>query len=116
MVTVQPQEGNVREVPELTLHSRVDPGMVVPVQVGPDRRVSIEVLASPAVAQGRTLAGDDHQGIVFRRAPVAHLRERMPGMRLVQVDPTLGLVHGSGYWEDAARQRVTSASTDCRTS
>ena len=57
--------------------------MPVSVQIRPDRRIAVDILATLAVAQERALALDEHQRFVIRRAPVGVLGERMPAVRLI---------------------------------
>ena len=56
--------------------------MIVAVQVGPDGRVGVEIFPAINIAEERAFAFDNHNRLA--RQPVAHLRERMPDVRVIQ--------------------------------
>jgi hypothetical protein len=56
--------------------------MVMPVEIGPDAGVGIEVLAAVKVAEDGPAARFDDDG--FPLEPIPHLRERMPVIIQVQ--------------------------------
>src|SRR5262249_50836903 len=66
--------------------------MVVSMDVGPNRRIAIEVTLTETIFQPRTMTGHQHEGLVVRLNPVAHLRKRMPNVRFVELDEVLGIV------------------------
>jgi hypothetical protein len=57
--------------------------MIVAVNVGPDRRIAVDVFAAPAVAQERSVALDQNQRLMTRSTPFGHISERMPDEPLV---------------------------------
>ncbi len=60
--------------------------MIVAVNVRPDRRVAVNVLAATAVAQQRAVPLDQNQRLMVRSAPFRHVREWMPDEPLVRLD------------------------------
>src|SRR3954468_23307248 len=80
------EERRVRDVFELELHRGVDLGLAVPVDVHPQRRDGVEVLAPPGVEEPRTARVGDDDGLVAgeRLEPGLHLRERMPDVGAVE--------------------------------
>ena len=65
-------------------------GMIVPVDVGPDGRVAVEVFVPVLVPQPAAFAAHQQQRLVLRRAPVAHRREGMPEVGFVEVGGMVG--------------------------
>src|SRR5580698_4985690 len=57
--------------------------MIVPVQIGPNGGVGVEKFAPASVAQDGALAGRDDNRLAPQ--PVAHLREGMPDVFLVEL-------------------------------
>ena len=70
---------------ELIPDRRVDQRMPVAVDVGPDRTVAVEVFVAFEIRQDRSAARRDDERIDLGRAPVLHLREGMPEVRLVEL-------------------------------
>jgi len=68
----------------------------VPMDVGPDRRVSIEVPFAEAVFQPRPLSSNQNQWLVVGRNPIPHLGERMPDMSFIELDEGVGGVIHEG--------------------
>ena len=67
---------------ELTPDGGVELWVIMPVQIGPDGGVGIQVFASMDVFQGRALAANQHDGLAFQ--PVPHLGEGVPEIFVVQ--------------------------------
>ena len=67
---------------ELRLDGRINDGMVVTMDVCPDRRIAIDVFTTVAVPKDGPLALDQHNWFVIGRTPCLHLRERVPDMLL----------------------------------
>jgi hypothetical protein len=65
-------------------------GVRMTVNVGPDRTVAIEVFAAGGVDQHAAASFDQDEGIMPDRAPVPHLGERMPEVRLVGLPEFVG--------------------------
>ena len=72
----QAERGTVRDFFELSLDGRVDSGMIVAVQIRPDRRIRVEIFPSANVVQHRAFARDNDNRLALQ--PVAHLGEGMP--------------------------------------
>ena len=77
----------VRDFSQLPIQRIVDPGMSVSVDVGPDRRIAIEVLAPLGIPQPHTLAAGDDQALAGRIAPISLIGEGMPAMLLIPCQP-----------------------------
>src|ERR1700722_18745038 len=65
--------------------------MTMPMDVGPDGRVAIQVTPTETIFQPRSMSGNQHQRLVIGQYPVTHLRERMPDMRLIESDESFGI-------------------------
>jgi hypothetical protein len=91
----------VRNPSELPPDRRVNPRMPMAVQVRPNGRVGVEVLTSADVPQDGAAARHDHDR--FPSQPVAHLRERMPDMAMIEAGERM---HEMNYATPAA-ERVT---------
>src|SRR3954468_17633763 len=80
------EERRVRDVFELELHRGVDLRLAVPVDVHPQRRDGVEVLAPPGVEEPRAARVGDDDGLVARERlePGLHLRERTPDVGAVE--------------------------------
>ena len=57
--------------------------MLMPVKIRPDGGVGVEILFVVNIAKHRAFAGLDDDG--FALQPVAHLRERMPDVGVIEV-------------------------------
>ena len=68
---------------QLPLNGGVDHGMVMSVQIRPDRRVCIQVLPVIRIPQQRPFSPHDHDRSA--REPIAHLRERMPDELVIEL-------------------------------
>ena len=69
--------------------------MIVSVNVGPDRRVAVQIASAETVFQPRSAPGNQHEWLVIGRNPVAHLRERMPDIGFIELDQGVGgVIHG----------------------
>ncbi len=73
----------MRDFFQLPRDRGVDGRVVVAVQVGPDRGVGIEIFPAARVLQDRPVAARDDDRFTFQ--PVAHLRERMPEVMVVEL-------------------------------
>ena len=67
---------------ELTPDSCVELQVMMPVQIGPDGGVRIQIFASTDIYQDSALAANEHDGLAFQ--PVPHLGEGMPEIFVVQ--------------------------------
>ena len=65
---------------ELAFDGGIDCGMPVTVNVCPDGGIAINVFATMAVPEDRTVAFNEHERLVRRCAPRLHLRKGMPEM------------------------------------
>ena len=70
------------DLAQLALDGGVEPGMVVPVQIGPDGGVGVEILAAMRIPQHGAVALHDEDGLALE--PVPHLGEGMPEVAVVQ--------------------------------
>ena len=85
--------------------------MIVPVQIGPDGGIAVEIFATSHITEYCPLSGNDNDRLAIE--PVAHLRERVPEVRVVKVGERM---HGAGHgqisglrWDRAATNWLTSA-------
>ena len=83
-VVGQAEKRAVREPVELLADGLVDLGPPMAVQIGPDRGIAIEVFAALIIAQHRAFPGNQDDGIMTWRVPVAHLGEGVPDVGLVR--------------------------------
>src|SRR5439155_22293107 len=63
--------------------------MIVPVQIGPDGGIAVEIFATSHITEYCALSGNNDDRIAIE--PFAHLRERMPYVRPVELSQ---LMHG----------------------
>ena len=57
--------------------------MIVPVQIGPDGGIAVEIFATSHITEYRSLSGNDDDRLAIE--PAAHLRERVPEVRVVKL-------------------------------
>ena len=62
----------------------IDRWVGVAVDIRPDRGIAIEVAAPLTVLEHGAFAANENEWVVVRFAPVAHRREGMPEVRLVE--------------------------------
>src|SRR6266550_5068671 len=86
---------------QLLANCPIDPRMIVPVNICPDRRVPVDVFAAAAVAESRAVPFDNHDWFMLRRAPFRHVSERMPDKLFVRSDQILRIpiTHASALLE-----------------
>ena len=72
------------DVVELIADGLIDRRVGMAVDIRPDRGIAIEVAAALAVFEHGAFAAHENERVVFRFAPVAHRREGMPEVRLVE--------------------------------
>ena len=78
----QPQSGRVGDFFKLPRDRGIDGWMTVAMQIGPNGGIRIQIFPALGIDQGRALpAGNDNR---FAPQPIAHLRERMPQILLIQ--------------------------------
>jgi hypothetical protein len=73
----------VRDAIELATNSRINVWVVVPVNVCPDGGIPIDVFATPAVTQHRSVPFDQNQWLMLRGTPFRHVSKRVPDELLV---------------------------------
>ncbi len=61
--------------------------MIVPVEIRPDGCVGIEIFLAVNITKHSALSGDDDDWLLV--LPVAHLRERMPDVRVIELGKTV---------------------------
>src|SRR5579862_5962669 len=71
----------MRNLVELLLDRSRNRRVRMPVQIRPDRRVRIQILAPLGIAQHRALARFNNDRLLGE--PILHLRERMPEVAMV---------------------------------
>ena len=71
------------QLPSLIADRGDDFRMRVTVDICPDRAVPVEVFAAFGIDKKTAASFDQHERIVLRRAPVLHLRERVPNVPFV---------------------------------
>ena len=64
----------------------------MPMDIGPNRRVAIEIAFAEAILYSRTMTGDQYERLVIRRDPVVHLSKGMPQVRFVELNEIFGVV------------------------
>ena len=69
---------------ELIADGLSDRWVGVAVDIGPERGIAIEVAAPLTVLQHGAFAAHENERAVVRFAPVAHRREGMPEVRLIE--------------------------------
>ena len=69
----------------------VDMRMIMAVNICPDRRIPVDVFAAAAIPQNRAVPFHQNERLVFRGAPFAHVRERMPDELFVGVNQLVGV-------------------------
>src|SRR5688572_24000118 len=84
----------MRNSAKLCSDCSINPGLIVPVQVGPDRRVRVQILAPPHILEHRSPALHNHDR--FTLQPIAHLRERMPDVLMIELRK--GMHHASAWF------------------
>ena len=82
---------------ELRLNGRVYGGMVVTMDVCPDRRIAIDVFTTVTVPKNGALALDQHDGFVIGRTPCLHLRKGVPNVPLFSGDEGV-IIHTRTSW------------------
>src|SRR5437867_7562403 len=70
--------------------------MIVPVQIGPDGGIAVEIFATAHVPEHCALSGNDEDRLAIE--PVAHLRERVPEIRVVELS---GLMHAAAQGQNS---------------
>jgi len=72
---------------QLAADRRVDMWVIMSVDICPDGRIPIDVFAAAsAIAEQCTPAFDQNHCLVFRSAPFAHVRKRVPNEALVPIN------------------------------
>ena len=84
----------MRHFLQLLEQSSIQERVPMPMNVGPDGRVSIEVPFAGTVFQPCPLSGNQYYWLVVGRNPIPHRRERMPNMGFIELDEGVGGVHG----------------------
>lgn len=84
----------MRQAFDLSADRGVDMGVTVPVDIGPDRAVSIEIFLPFGIAQGGPFSGYKNQRVMIRCTPIRHLGKRMPEVSFIEVAQFPGVVHG----------------------
>ena len=72
----------MRDATQLITDSFIDKAVIVSVQIGPDRRIRIKVLAPLHVLEFGAGPTHDNDRLAFE--PIAHLGEWMPDVALIQ--------------------------------
>src|SRR5215510_12019751 len=65
--------------------------MIMAVQVGPNGRIGIEIFPAFHIAQHRPLPFHNHNR--FALEPIAHLRERMPEITVIQLSEEMHSIY-----------------------
>src|SRR6476646_3178802 len=69
---------------QLLANCPIDPRMIVPVNICPDRGVPVDVFSTTAVAQERAVPLDNHDWFMLRRAPFRHVSKGVPNKLFVR--------------------------------
>src|SRR5512137_732101 len=100
---------------QLPTNGRINPRVIVAMEIGPYGRISIEVFAPVDVFQERAAAPDEHQRLALE--PVTHLGERMPDVSLIELSqpfafqPSLGIgslefLHGAKFLMEGVAEPI----------
>src|SRR5213082_3044521 len=82
---------------QLLANCPIDPRMIMPVNICPDRRVPVDVFATTAVAQERAVPLDNHDWFMLRRAPFRHVSEGVPNKLFVCGNQFFGVPVGHPF-------------------
>jgi hypothetical protein len=85
---------------ELLVYGAGNSGVAMPMDICPDRGISIEVTVPITVLQPGALSADKDEGFVILSAPVSHGSERVPEVRFVKPRKGGGvpnISHGLGF-------------------
>ena len=82
---------------ELRLNGRVYGGMVVTMDICPDRRIAIDVFTTVTIPKDRALALDQDDRFVIEGAPCLHLRKWVPDVPLFSDDEGI-VIHMPASW------------------
>src|ERR1700730_2338654 len=82
----------MRHVRQLLADSAIKGRVIVPMDIGPNGRIAIEITFAQAVLYPWTMTGDQYERLVIGRNRVSHLRKRMPHMCFVELDEIFGVV------------------------
>ena len=74
---------------QVAVDGGIDVGMVMTMNVGPDRRITVDVFAAAAVSQQRPLSFNEHDWFVISRTPPRHRGKWMPNIFLVGLNEVL---------------------------
>src|SRR5271168_3563644 len=94
---------------QLAGNGRVDLRVAMPMEIGPDRGIGVEIFAAPGVTQHRPATAQDDDGFVLQ--PVEHLGERVPDKGLISFCERLHSEVDSGRGLKASRARIKSATS-----
>src|SRR5205814_4728000 len=92
-----PQKRRMCDPFQLLANCPIDPRMIMPVNICPDRRVSVDVFATTAVAQERAVPLDNHDWCMLRRAPFRHVSEGVPNKLFVCGNQFFGVPVGHPF-------------------
>src|SRR2546425_5864064 len=84
--------------------------MIVPVQIGPNGGIGIEIFATAQITKYCALSGNDDDRLAIK--PVAHLRERVPEIRMIKLGERM---HGADQ-RQISNLRLETAVTSWLTS
>src|SRR5262245_58934628 len=95
----------MRDFLQLPLNCAVDSRMIVPVKVGPNGRIGIEVFASFAVAQHGAPPLDNDNRLASQ--PIPHLSERVPNVAVIQLSNSFHV------WRRRAESNCSMSAAEC---
>src|SRR6266566_1579952 len=84
--------------------------MIVPVQIGPDGGIAVEIFATSHITEYCALSGNNDDRLAIE--PFAHLRERVPKVRAVELGERM---HGA-VQRQISNLRLETAATSWLTS
>ena len=76
---------------QLQFERCIDRRVAMPMNICPNRRVTVEVTPAAAIFQPRTFTRDKQQRLVTFGHPVTHLRKWMPDKRLIERHKIVGI-------------------------
>src|SRR5438045_5711753 len=94
---------------QLAFEGGIDFWMAVAVQVGPDRGIRVEILATIDIAQDGACAGCDNDRLLFK--PIRHLRKRVPDVAMIELGQRIHLEAACESERDALPRRSSDPRT-----
>ena len=98
----------MRDFLQLPLNGRIDFGMIVAMQIGPNGGIGVQIFAPVTSRKHRAFAFDDDNRLALQ--PIAHLRKRMPDELVIKLGEFVHRVDGF----KSKCPEILSAPINCR--